>query len=143
VDTSLLIVLLVVAVGVALSIAFVVRENRDANGRLLATTALEPTEILDTLSRHFVKQDWSIQHRDAEFVALKCGPNPATGCLLSVLFLPLGLVYLLTDMGKGLLTARASPISALETTVEIEWQGAGVRKQIEAFTRWLERDGQD
>jgi hypothetical protein len=143
VDTTLLIVLILVAAGVILSIAFVLRENRDANGRVLASTALEPTEILDTLSRHFVKQDWSIQHRDAEFVALKCGPNPATGCLLSVLFLPLGLVYLLTDMGKGLLTARAASVSALETTVEIDWRGTGVRKQIEAFARWLERDGQD
>ena len=66
-----------------------------------------------------------------------------TGCILSILFLPLGLVYLLTDVGKGTLNARASQVSALETAVDIEWQRVGVRKQIEAFAQWLERNGQD
>jgi hypothetical protein len=135
--------LLLIAVLVVLAITFTRREVRDANGRVQATTALDPTEVLDTLSRHLVKQSWSIQHRDAEFVALTSGPNVGTGCILSILFLPLGLVYLLTDMGKGRLNVRASPVSALETRVAIEWQGAGVRKQIEAFAQWLERDGQE
>jgi hypothetical protein len=139
----LILVLVLIGALVVVSVVYLYRENRDANGNEYARTALDPTEVLDTFSRHFVKQSWSIQHRDSEFLALTSGPNAATGCLLSILFLPLGLVYLLTDMGKGMLTVNASSLSALETSVEIEWQGAGVRKQIEAFKEWLERDGQD
>jgi len=128
------------AILLALAVAAAIAANRASNGTLTVKTPLLPDEVLDILSRHFVKQSWTVQHRDRHFVALKSPPNVGTGCLLCLLFLPLGLVYLLTDWSRGRLAATALDSKTM-TEVEMEWRNVGIRGQIERFAVWLERRG--
>ncbi|OGO48739.1 MAG: hypothetical protein A2W34_08690 [Chloroflexi bacterium RBG_16_64_32] len=88
--------------------------------------------------------DWTVEYRDRESIFLKKGPSGATGCLLLVLFLPLGLAYLLTDSGRGKLTARAWTNDEGDTELEMEWENAGPRRQLETFVEWLkEQEGEE
>jgi hypothetical protein len=116
--------------------------DRGTSGSVTVMTPLAPTEVLDTLSRHFVRQSWSVQHRDSGFVSLLSPPNMGTGCLLLLLLWPIGLIYLLTDAGRGRLHATARR-SVTDTEVEMEWENTRVREQIEHFARWLERGADD
>ncbi len=109
-----------------------------SSGSLHAVTSLSPGEVLDEVVDFFALNDWAVQHKARDFVLLKKSPSGATGCLLLVLFLPIGLAYLLTDWGTGKTTVRVWENDEGDTEVEIAWRNAEIRGQVAKAIRWLE-----
>jgi hypothetical protein len=64
------------------------------------------------------------------------------GCLLLILFFPVGLVYLLTDWWAGEITVQAQKNDEGLTDVEIKWLNAS-RGDIKNIVRWLEEEGEE
>ena len=109
-----------------------------SSGSLRAVTSLSPGAVLDEIVDFFAVNDWTVQHKARDFVLLKKSPSGVTGCLLLVLFLPVGLAYLLTDWGTGKTTVRVWENDQGATEVEIAWRNAEIRGQVADAVRWLE-----
>jgi hypothetical protein len=108
-----------------------------SSGSLHAVTNLSPGAVLDEVVDLFAVNDWTVQHKARDFVVLKKSPSGVAGCLLLVLFFPVGLAYLLTDWGTGKTTIRVWENNQGATKVEIVWQNAGIRRQVEEAIHWL------
>ena len=96
--------------------------------------------MADSLISYFVPDGWKLEHRAKDFLILKRGANGCTGLIWLVIFLPLGLVYLLTDWGRGKLTARFWRSGGGATQVELRWNNAAIRRQIGRVLEALEKD---
>ena len=134
----ILIILLVLLVA-GLLISPLIWIYYQSSGSLHAVTSLSRLEVLDELVDFFALNDWTVQHKARDFVLLKKRPSGATGCLLLVLFLPIGLAYLLTDWGTGKTTVRVWENDEGATEVEIGWRNAEIRGQVAETVRWLEK----
>jgi hypothetical protein len=110
----------------------------ESSGSLHAVTYLSPAGVLDEVVDLFAVNDWTVQHKARDFVLLKKSPSGVAGCLLLVLFLPVGLAYLLTDWGAGKTTVRVWENNQGTTEVEIAWRNAAIRAQVKEAIRWLQ-----
>lgn len=139
-DIAILVMVLVVVLLVAVFlISLPMWIVRQSSGSLSAVTNLSRREVLDELVQFFVLDDWIVQHKAGDFVVLQKKASGATGCLLLLLFFPLGLAYLLTDWGTGKTTIRVWEGDDVTTDVEIEWRNAPIRGPVEQAVRWLEK----
>ncbi|MCJ7510182.1 MAG: hypothetical protein MUP14_04740 [Dehalococcoidia bacterium] len=129
--TGIVILLLLLVAGLLIWILY------QSSGLLRAVTYLSPTGVLDEVVDLFAVNDWTVQHKARDFVVLKKSPSGVAGCLLLVLFFPVGLAYLLTDWGTGKTTVRVWENNQGATKVEIVWQNAGIRRQVEEAIHWL------
>jgi hypothetical protein len=132
------IVILIVLGIAALLISALIWIFYQSSGSLHAVTSLSPSEVLDEVVDYLALSDWVVQHKARDFVLLKKGPSGVAGCLLLVLFLPVGLAYLLTDWGTGKTNVRVRETDEGATEVEIGWRNAGIRGQLAEAIRWLE-----
>jgi hypothetical protein len=132
------IVILIVLGIAALLISALIWIFYQSSGSLHAVTSLSPSEVLDEVVDYFALSDWVVQHKARDFVLLKKAPSGVAGCLLLVLFLPVGLAYLLTDWGTGKTNVRVRETDEGATEVEIGWRNAGIRGQVAEAIRWLE-----
>lgn len=114
------------------------RSEHRENGDLWVITALDSETVLDNASRTFVSDGWSVKEDRDEWIVLERGPSAGTSFLLWLLFFPLAIIYMLTNVGKGKLIVRAIEAED-ETEVQISWDNAGIRSYVEEeFVRWLE-----
>jgi hypothetical protein len=109
-----------------------------SSGSLRAVTSLSPAEALDQVVDFFALGDWVVEHKAHDFVLLKRSPSGVIGCLLLVLFLPVGLAYLLTDWGTGKAGVRVWENDEGATDVEIAWRNATIRGHVAKALCWLE-----
>jgi len=137
------IAILVVLLVAALLISPLIWIFYQSSGSLHAVTSLSPAEVLDEVVDFFALNEWTVQHKARDFVLLKKSPSGATGCLLLILCLPVGLAYLLTDWGTGKTTVRARENDEGATEVEIGWRNAGIRGQVAEAIRWLEKQDEE
>jgi hypothetical protein len=107
-----------------------------------AVTTLSPREVLREVADYYVLGGWSIKHKAHDFTVLSCKHDAATGCLYLILFLPLGLAYLLTDWGDGEIIVQAWENDEGHTDVKIEWRNAS-RGDVKKIVRWLEEQGEE
>lgn len=121
---------ILISVVIAAILIIAVWATYQSNGTVSTTTSWKPREIADSMISYFVPDGWHLEHRANDFLVLKRGPSAFVAFLWLVLFLPLGLLYLLTDWGRGKLTARFWVTSGKATEVELHWSGAAVRGRI-------------
>lgn len=111
-----------------------------SSGTLVVVTNFTADEVANGVESAFVPGGWDVRYRGADFMTLQSGPNGCTGLLLLVIFLPLGLIYLLTDWGRGKLTVRYVERKAHETEVEFAWSNVSIRGPVQDFAAWLTED---
>lgn len=114
-----------------------------SGGRISDVTALAPREVADEVTRFFVLTGWKLEERGKDFLFMRRGASGSTGCLLLLLFFPLGLAYLLTDWGQGKLTISYWKNDEGDTEVEFDWSNAAIRGRIGRFVEWLEEQDED
>ncbi len=67
-------------------------------------TDMSPDELFDAVTKRLAHGNWRVEERSADLLVLRRDPDTALGCLLLLLLLPIGIVYWLTDWGRGSLT---------------------------------------
>ncbi len=93
-------------------------------------TDLDSEELFDRIAGWFVRDDWRVEERSPDLLVLKRGPYPGCGCLLLILFLPLGLWYMLTGWGHGTLSVELQQAEDGSRIAVFEWRNAGIRRDI-------------
>lgn len=111
-----------------------------SSGSLVVVTGLTPDEVADGVESAFVPGGWDVRYRGADFMTLQSGPSGCSALILLIIFLPLGLIYLLTDWGRGKLTVRYEERKAGETEVQLSWSNASIKAHVQSFAQWLTED---
>jgi hypothetical protein len=127
-----LFILIVLAI-VALIVVGVVSLVVGSSGNIEGTAPALADALMNDFKDYFGPEGWKESHRGSDMLILEKGPDGCMALFLLVVFLPLGLVYLLTDWGKARLALMVRPVSTGETEFRIEWRGSALRNQVQAF----------
>lgn len=110
-------------------------------GKLIAATALEERRLRLEAINYFAEDGWRITHDTEDFVIMEKGASAMVALVLLAVFLPVGLVYLLTDWGKGKLgIAFRQTKRGRGTEFQITWSNAAVRGRVRSFVGWAEQE---
>lgn len=124
--------ILIVGILVILAVALVWMAYL-SNGRITGETPLGSDEFIEELESYLVPSGWRQGHRSKDLLLMEKGPSGCMGLLLLVVFLPLGLVYLLTDWGRAKVAVSLRPASRGATEFQIDWRGTAIRQELRAF----------
>lgn len=111
-----------------------------STGRAAGVTSLSADEFTDEVESCFVPDGWKLEHRARDFLIFQRGASGCTGLVLLVVFLPLGLVYLLTDWGRGKLVVSFRENDGRGTEFQFDWNNAAIRGHVRRLVDWLEED---
>lgn len=104
-----------------------------SNGRITGEAPQRSDDLIENLATYLATEGWKQEHRVRDLLIMQRGPSGCLALLLLVVFLPLGLVYLLTDWGKARVALSVRPGSNVATEFQIDWRGAAIRQELRSF----------
>lgn len=129
------------ALFLALLVGFVVwfvRAWRSSNGKFAFGTSVPSDQVLDGVRNYFIPKGWRVEESTRGFILLQQPTGAFTALVLLVVFLPLGLIYLLTGWAHGKLEVSVEPTHEEQSNVHLRWNDAALRQEVQRFALWLE-----
>jgi hypothetical protein len=130
-----LVVLLILAAGVAVVLMALVMVTRPPTGTAEADVAASPGEFLDIAAETFVADGWDVGYRGGDSLVLRreFGPDPVLGCILTAFVLPIGVAYLLATKNRATVVFQVKRAATGRSRVAALWAGRALKRPVSAF----------